>query len=247
MNTPAAIAQTAPTTSGQISAYSVDGLALGARGQSSNSGYREYKCSPSDQFDGFMWCQKARQQKERRGNYSVTYSLLHSRDGKIVYVNRFQAPAFFGPNEAEGDIQRYSRKLGESARITRMPHRSGVPDGILAAWGNVKLEPLDSASIAVLGKGGSPKKGYIVDFIGDFARSAKEGLADLPCQRRRRVPLGCQLRSERSWHFAVRGGGCLGIQPRTSAYNSGSRTGGSQHSRRGGFAAAGCGGFETAG
>ena len=176
MNTPAAIAQTAPTTSGQISAYSVDGLALGARVQSSNSGYREYKCSPSDQFDGFMWCQKARQQKERRGNYSVTYSLLHSRDGKIVYVNRFQAPAFFGPNEAEGDIQRYSRKLGESARITRMPHRSGVPDGILAAWGNVKLEPLDSASIAVLGKGGSPKKGYIVDFIGDFARSAKEGL-----------------------------------------------------------------------
>ena len=176
MNTPAAIAQTAPTTSGQISAYSVDGLALGARVQSSNSGYREYKCSPSDQFDGFMWCQKARQQKERRGNYSVTYSLLHSRDGKIVYVNRFQAPAFFGPNEAEGDIQRYSRKLGESARITRMPHRSGVPDGVLAAWGNVKLEPLDSASIAVLGKGGSPKKGYIVDFIGDFARSAKEGL-----------------------------------------------------------------------
>jgi hypothetical protein len=115
-----------------------------------------------------MWCQKARQQKERRGNYSVTYSLLHSRDGKIVYVNRFQAPAFFGPNEAEGDIQRYSRKLGESARITRMPHRSGVPDGILAAWGNVKLEPLDIASIAVLGKGGSPKKGYIVDFIGDL-------------------------------------------------------------------------------
>jgi hypothetical protein len=157
MNTPA-IAQTAPpTASGQISPYAVDGLAVGARVQSNNSGYREYKCSPSDQFDGFMWCQKERRQKERRGSYSVTYSLLHSRDGKIVYVNRFQAPAFFGPNEADEDIKRYSRRLGESARITRMPHRSGVPDGILAAWGNVELEPLDSASIAALGKGSSPK------------------------------------------------------------------------------------------
>ena len=176
MNTPA-IAQTAPpTASGQISPYAVDGLAVGARVQSNNSGYREYKCSPSDQFDGFMWCQKERRQKERRGSYSVTYSLLHSRDGKIVYVNRFQAPAFFGPNEADEDIKRYSRRLGESARITRMPHRSGVPDGILAAWGNVELEPLDSASIAALGKGSSPKKGYFVDFIGNFARSAKEGL-----------------------------------------------------------------------
>src|ERR1700704_4380511 len=176
MNTPA-IAQTAPpTASGQISPYAVDGLAVGARVQSNNSGYREYKCSPSDQFDGFMWCQKERRQKERRGSYSVTYSLLHSRDGKIVYVNRFQAPAFFGPNEADEDIKRYSRRLGESARITRMPHRSGVPDGILAAWGNVELDPLDSASIAALGKGSSPKKGYFVDFIGNFARSAKEGL-----------------------------------------------------------------------
>jgi hypothetical protein len=175
MNTPA-IAQTAPTTSGQISPYAVDGLALGARVQSNNSGYREYKCGPSDQFNGFMWCQKTRQQKERRGSFKVTHSLLHSRDGKIVYVNRFQAPAFFGPNEADEDIQRYSRRLGESARITKLPRRAGVPDGILATWGNVELEPLDSASITALGKGSSPRKGYLVDFIGNFARSAKEDL-----------------------------------------------------------------------
>src|SRR3981189_3853268 len=123
MNTPA-IAQTArATASGQISPYAVDGLALGARGQSSNSGYREYKCSPRDQFDGFMWCQKARQQKARRGNYSVTYSLLHSRDGKIVYVNRFQAPAFFGPNEAEGGILLKFRSRAKPARIKKIPHR----------------------------------------------------------------------------------------------------------------------------
>jgi hypothetical protein len=113
--TPAEFAQTAPTTRGQISAYTVDGLALGERVQSNDAGYREYKCAPSDQFDGFTWCQKSRHQRERRRSFNTTYSLLHSRDGRVVYVNRFQAPAFFGPKEADEDIQQYSHRLGVNA------------------------------------------------------------------------------------------------------------------------------------
>src|SRR5262249_23428739 len=74
-------------------------------------------------------------------------------------------------------IQRYSRKFGESPRITRMPHRPGFPNGILASWGKVELEPLDNDSIKALAKGRRPNtKGYFIDFIGNFARSAKEGL-----------------------------------------------------------------------
>jgi hypothetical protein len=38
------------------------------------------------------------------------------------------------------------------------------------------LEILDSESISTLAEGKSPKKGYLIDFIGNFARSAKEGL-----------------------------------------------------------------------
>jgi hypothetical protein len=183
-STPGAFAQIATAQTGQVSAYSVDGLALGERVQPNNAGYREYKCGPSHQFDGFTWCQKARQQKEPRRSFKVTYSLLHTRDGTVVYVNRYEAPAFFGPNEADEDIQRYSRRLGESARVTKIPHRPGIPDGILATWGNVELRPLDSEGIAAFRKGstkggttrGSTKKGYFVDFIGNFARSVKEGL-----------------------------------------------------------------------
>jgi hypothetical protein len=183
-STPGAFAQIATAQTGQVSAYSVDGLALGERVQPNNAGYREYKCGPSHQFDGFTWCQKARQQKEPRRSFKVTYSLLHTRDGTVVYVNRYEVPAFFGPNEADEDIQRYSRRLGESARITKIPHRPGIPDGILATWGNVELKPLDSESIAAFRKGstkggttrGGTKKGYFVDFIGNFARSVKEGL-----------------------------------------------------------------------
>jgi hypothetical protein len=42
--------------------------------------------------------------------------------------------------------------------------------------GKVVLEPLDNDSIKTLAAGRSPKKGYLIDFIGNFARSAKEGL-----------------------------------------------------------------------
>jgi hypothetical protein len=157
--------------------YAVSGVTLGAIVQFGSSAYREYECSPSDQFDGFTWCQKTRKEKERRGTFSATYSILHSRDGATVYVNRYQKPAFFGAKEADSDIQQYSRKIGESPRITRMPHRAGFPTGILASWGKVELEPLDDDSIKALADGRRPTtKGYFIDFIGDFHRSAREGL-----------------------------------------------------------------------
>jgi hypothetical protein len=164
-------------TDSQSSVYAVSGLALGTRVQFDSSAYREYECGPSDQFDGFMWCQKTRRGKERRGSFNVTHSILHSRDGSVVYVNRYQEPAFWGPNEADEDIQRYSRKIGEQPRIITLPSRPGLPNGILATWGKVVLEPLDNESLMKLADGGRPTiKGYFIDFIGNFARSAKEGL-----------------------------------------------------------------------
>jgi hypothetical protein len=126
---------------------------LGATVQSESSAYREYKCGPSDQFDGFTWCRKTRKGKERRGSFTAIYSILHSPEGAAVYVNRYQEPAFFGANEADDDIQRYSRKIGEAPRITKMPHQAGFPNGILASWGKVELEPLDNDSIKGLTEG----------------------------------------------------------------------------------------------
>src|SRR5215472_13955660 len=164
-------------TGSQRSMYVVGGVALGATVQSGSSTYREYKCAPSDQFDGFTWCQKTRKGKERRGRFNAIYSILHSPDGAAVYINRYQEPAFFGASEVNDDIQRYSRKIGESPRITRMPQRAGFPNGMLASWGKVELEPLDNDSIKALAEGRRPTtKGYFIDFIGNFARSAKEGL-----------------------------------------------------------------------
>src|SRR5262245_41618201 len=157
--------------------YAVDGLAVGTQLDFGSASYREYKCSPSDQFDGLTWCQKTRSDKERRRPYIAAYSLLHSRDGNILYINRSQQPAFFNPKEVEANIQRYSRKIGESPRIMKMPHRGGLPDGVIAVWGKITLEPLDQESIKILADGKGPRKGLLIDFPGNCARQAKEGLA----------------------------------------------------------------------
>jgi hypothetical protein len=161
----------------QSSAYAVSSVVLGAPVQFDSSAFKEYKCTPSDHFDGFTWCQKTRQEKERRGKFISTYSILHSRGGVAVYIDRYLEPAFFGAREADDDIRQYSRTIGEPPRITRMPQRDGFPNGILASWGKVELEPLDNDSIKALAEGRRvTTNGYIVDFIGDFARSATNGL-----------------------------------------------------------------------
>jgi hypothetical protein len=156
--------------------YAVDGLAVGTQLNFGSAPYREYKCNPSDQFEGFVWCQKKRTDKERRRPYITAYSLLHSEDGNLSYINRSQEPAFFNPSEAELNIQQYSRNLGESARILKMPHRSGLPDGLIAVWGKITLEPLDQESINILANGKNPRKGFLIDYLRDFTRSAKQGL-----------------------------------------------------------------------
>jgi hypothetical protein len=159
------------------SAYAVSGVVLGSTVQFDSSVFKDYKCNPSDQFDGFTWCQKTRQEKERRGKYISTYSILHSLSGIAVYIDRYLEPAFFGAREADDDIRQYSRNIGETPRITRMPQRAGFPNGILASWGKVELEPLDNDSIKALAEGRrATTKGHVVDFIGDFARSATNGL-----------------------------------------------------------------------
>ena len=161
----------------QSSAYAVSGVVLGAPVEFDNAAFKDYKCTPSDQFDGFTWCQKTRQEKERRGKFISTYSILHSPGGVAVYIDRYLEPAFFRAREADDDIRQHSRDIGETPRITRMPHRDGFPIGILASWGKVELEPLDNDIIKALAEGRrATTKGYLVDFIGDFALSATEGL-----------------------------------------------------------------------
>jgi hypothetical protein len=156
-------------------AYAVDGVAVATQLNFKSASYRDYKCIPSDQFEGLIWCQKTRAEKGK-GSRTTVYSLLHSKDGKISYINRSQESASFNPSESELAIERYSRELGEPARLLKAPHRSGLPHGVIALWGKVTLEPLDHDSIKLLADGKNPRKGLLIDYLRDFTRSAKEGL-----------------------------------------------------------------------
>ena len=98
------VAQNPPnfaSSPGVISIYAVDGLSLGAKVSFESSIYRQYQCSPSEQFDGFSWCARKVPESTKRGPFTSSYSILHSRDGTVSYVNRSLEPAWFSGNEAK--------------------------------------------------------------------------------------------------------------------------------------------------
>jgi hypothetical protein len=171
--------QTAPQTAqpgaAPASPYVVDKLALGARLQLDGAAYREYRCAPSEQFQGFTWCQKQRQ--EKKPVVSSSNSILHGQDGTAVYLNRSVEPATFERGGMDKEIDKLSAKYGERAKVMRMPATAGV-DGtaVIAQWGQVELEPLKADELADLAAGKEVVQGLRVDYLGDFTRSAKLGL-----------------------------------------------------------------------
>lgn len=160
----------------QLSTYVVDGLALGGQVKIDSEAYRSYKCAPSEQFEGFTWCQKKVDERVARGQFTSSYSILHSPTGAALYINRYLEPAWFAANEANDDINSRSKKYGAPSRIIPMPRQSIVPNGMIATWGNVVLEPLDSDKVRQLAAGRDVHAGFMIDHIGNFQRSAEQGL-----------------------------------------------------------------------
>jgi hypothetical protein len=157
-----------------ISIYAVDGLNLGAKVNFESSVYRQYQCGPSEQFKGFSWCTRKVPESSRRGPFVSSYSILHSPDGTVSYVNRYLEPAWFSGNEANEDIGRLARKYGQP-HVIAMPQAEGV-QGVMASWGTVTLLPLDANNMALLAQGRDIRAGLMVDFLGNFRRSAQLGL-----------------------------------------------------------------------
>jgi hypothetical protein len=85
-------------------------------------------------------------------------------------------PAHWGANEIPEDIQRYSQKIGEQPHIVQLPTRAGAPRGTVATWGKVVLEPITGDELKALAEGKPLGEGIALDFIGDFARCARQGL-----------------------------------------------------------------------
>ncbi len=76
------------------SAYSVTGVAIGSRVDFDSEFYQQYRCAPSEMFDGLTLCVKRTDETEQRGTFVAYDGLLHSGDGTVVYVSRYQDPAY---------------------------------------------------------------------------------------------------------------------------------------------------------
>jgi hypothetical protein len=154
--------------------YTVNGLQLGARLAPNSGAYRDYNCTPSAAFAELTWCSRSAGEKGSYGQKSASYSLLRTTDGTIVYANRATDLTSFGQDAAKKELQKLAQRYG-TPRIIDMPHKP-KSQGMIASWGDVVLEPLDAASMSQLALGKSPNKGLIIDFLGNFRRSAQLGL-----------------------------------------------------------------------
>lgn len=153
-------------------AYSVEGNRVGAQVDLGGNN-SDFRCSPSEAFAGLTWCQRRKENPGGAGSSSS--SVLHAADGVVRYANRFIDAATFGPGDVESQITRLSRNFHEQARVLTLTPSPGLPNAVIATWGKVQLVPLDPASIQVLAAGGGLKAGLLIDYFGDFRRSARLG------------------------------------------------------------------------
>ena len=154
----------------------LEGWRLGESIQAHRDDYRDFRCAPSVVAPDLTFCRRIRFARDRHGSYNVMYSFLHTRAGTVVYVDRYQRPAFFDELAARRVIDHISSLRGEPSHLSTMPQRPGLPDGILAVWGKTELEPLSDARIALIAKGQVQATEFLVDFLVDAPRSAKEQL-----------------------------------------------------------------------
>lgn len=157
--------------------YTIDGMTVGERVRFDTPSYQQYQCSPSTQYPGFTWCGRQRIEAGPNGNFNVFASMLHADDGTILYANRSIHPAYFKPGDVENQIEILSKRY-RTPTVLRLEPRDGLPGGIIATWGQVVLEPMSPTDVAAIevGRRSFPGAGMMIDYIGDFQRSARLGL-----------------------------------------------------------------------
>jgi hypothetical protein len=155
--------------SAATSSYVIEGLTLGEQFRPE----RDYQCKPSIQFTDVTWCLRRKPGRAVRGSFVSSTSILQGPNGAIGYVNREVEPAFFGDDDMQTEITRLTAKLGERARVMRLPPRPGLPNAVIASWGAVELEQLDDDVVETIAGETTPRLGLLVDYLNDIKRSAQ--------------------------------------------------------------------------
>ncbi len=152
--------------------YSIEGFEPGERAETG----RDFQCSRAEHAADFTWCQRSRHEKNRRGTFESTMSVLRNQDDVTVYVDRRIEPAFFGSNDIQNEIARLGNRFDERAHEVRLPQRDDLPTAVIATWGKIRLEPLNAEALAALKSGNISPQNLFVDYLGDLKRSVELGL-----------------------------------------------------------------------
>jgi hypothetical protein len=156
-------------------AYVINGLSLGGNVQVGSTNYRDYACAPSQQYAGFTACERQTAERSRRRRISQSTAFLHGADGSAIYIEQTLEPVVMDDDEARDEIARLSEIYGKATLLPVLNAR-GVPNGVIASWGTVSLQPLEPERRAALATGTDDTPGMLVDSIGDLQRSARLGL-----------------------------------------------------------------------
>jgi outer membrane protein OmpA-like peptidoglycan-associated protein len=156
--------------------FEVDGLHLGGKVAFESEQYKQYQCNPSG-YIGLTWCHRQVTEPTWRGAVTNANTILHSSDGTAVYVNRYVDPAFdIDSAEARKAIDLLSVRFHERAREYNLQPQQGLPNAVIAVWGQLQLEPINSTETQIVASGGSLHKGILVGFLGDLRQSARLGV-----------------------------------------------------------------------
>ena len=159
----------------RLAEYEVGGFRLGQKVDLINGINRGFTCKPSDLGANLSYCVNTRKGSGLVGPFLTTNSLLLSDSGEALYINQSISPGLATQSEISRAIDTRTRQYGPP-RVLRIEPRGNLPAGIIAAWGQVTLEPVDSESLNILASGQSPKKGFLADYLNDFTLSAQNGL-----------------------------------------------------------------------
>ena len=155
-----------------IEPYSVEGLAVGAPVAPDSWLYKRFSCRPIAQYANSTWCTFS----ETKGSVSNALTIVHLYDNIVTYINKVLSPAFLTNSEVNREIERLSHHFNSSPRIYRSPYRPGFPGGIIATWGDIKLQPLTPDDLAILAQGKNPNLGVLADYLINVHESARAKL-----------------------------------------------------------------------
>ena len=165
------------SASARAAQYAVDRFHPRPANVAGNPNYGSYTCKPSQQFADALDCQRTQQRKIGSSAVVVSTTLVHARDGAVIYVMMDVAPVAMSSAAVQSEIGELSRAIGaKPASVDRNEPNQDITALITAKWGGIKLEDVQGDDLDTLAAGGSLRLGLPFEPLGNTKLSAEQYL-----------------------------------------------------------------------